>query len=130
MDHFFNPKSVAIVGASAKEGKVGYDILKNILQYSYSGAVYPVNPKADTILGQKVYPDLLSIPDSIDLVVVSVPPQGVLDVIRQCKEKGVDSVVVITAGFKEVGGAGGHLEEALVKVPFEIINQGTDTRPV
>ncbi|MFH1675051.1 MAG: acetate--CoA ligase alpha subunit [Pseudomonadota bacterium] len=115
MDHFFNPKSVAIVGASTQPGKIGYDILKNILQYSYAGAVYPVNPKADIILGQKAFPDLLSIPDPVDLVVVSVPSQGVLDVIRQCRKKGVDSVVVITAGFKEVGGAGSHLEEDLLK---------------
>lgn len=115
MNHFFNPESVAIVGASTKAGKVGYDILKNILQYNYTGAVYPVNPKADTILGQKTFPNLLSVPDHIDLVVVAIPPQGVLDVIRECRSKSVDSVIVITAGFKEVGGAGSRLEAELIK---------------
>jgi acetyltransferase len=113
LQHFFNPSSVAVVGASQNPHKIGYEILENIIQYKYGGAVYPINPKADEILGHKAYPDLVSVPGNIDLAVIVVPSGQVMDVIEQCGEKGVDSVVIITAGFKEMGPEGSHLEEAL-----------------
>ncbi|MFV9689869.1 MAG: acetate--CoA ligase alpha subunit [Desulfobacteria bacterium] len=121
MDHFFSPKSIAVIGASTKAGKVGHSIVRNILEYDYSGRVYPVNPTADMILGQKAFPDLLSVPDPIDLAIVAVPPEKVLGAIGQCEKKGIDSVIVITSGFKETGGDGSRLEEELAA---EIKNAG------
>jgi acetyl coenzyme A synthetase (ADP forming)-like protein len=114
LQHFFSPSSVAVVGASQSPAKIGYDILNNIIQYGYGGAVYPINPKASDILGHKAYPDLASVPSKIDLAVVAVPAAAVMDVLEQCGKTGVDSVIVITAGFKETGPEGARLEEAFV----------------
>ena len=113
LDHFFNPSSVAVVGASQTPGKIGYDILNNILQHGYRGAVYPINPKAKEILGCKAYPNLVSVPSDIDLAVIALPAAAVLTVVEQCGKKKVDSVVIISAGFKEVGPRGARLEEEL-----------------
>ncbi len=113
LDYFFNPSSVAVVGASQTPGKIGYDILNNILQHGYRGAVYPINPKAKEILGCKAYPNLVSVPSDIDLAVIALPAAAVLTVMEQCGRKKVDSVVIISAGFKEVGPHGARLEEEL-----------------
>ena len=78
--HFFNPSSVAVVGASQNPAKIGHDILNNIVQHGYGGAVYPINPGAKEILGHKAYPDLVSVPSQIDLAVVAVPAAGVMGV--------------------------------------------------
>jgi len=115
IDIFFNPKSIAVVGASRKPGKVGHNILRNIIQYGYQGAVYPINPEATEILGLRVYPSILDVPDEIALAVIAVPPQRVSDVIDQCGAKGVYAAIIITAGFRESGLAGTKLEDELVK---------------
>jgi acetyl coenzyme A synthetase (ADP forming)-like protein len=114
LKYFFNPSSVAVVGASQNPAKIGYDILNNIVQYGYGGAVYPINPKAQEILGHKAYPDLASVPSKIDLAVIAVPAGAVMGVFEQCSKKGVNSVIVITAGFKETGPEGARLEQGLV----------------
>ncbi|NVM20810.1 MAG: acetate--CoA ligase family protein [Desulfobacterales bacterium] len=113
LEHFFSPSSVAVVGASQKPGKIGHDILNNILRYGYSGAVYPINPNAREILGHKAYHNLASVHYDIDLAVIAVPPAGVMDVVEQCGKKKIDSAVIITAGFKEIGPEGTRLEEEL-----------------
>ncbi len=113
LQHFFNPSSVAVVGASQNPAKIGHDILNNIVRYGYGGAVYPINPRAQEILGHKAYPDLATVPSKIDLAVVAVPAPAVMDVLEQCGKNGVDSVIVITAGFKETGPEGARLEERL-----------------
>lgn len=113
LERFFNPSSVAVVGASQNPAKIGYDILNNIIRYGYGGAVYPINPRAKEILGHKAYPDLASVPSKTDLAVVAVPGSAVIDVLEQCGKVGIDSVVVITAGFKETGPEGARLEEEL-----------------
>ena len=114
LNNFFNPKSIAVIGASRTPGKVGYDILKNIIQYGYEGAVYPINPSAGEILGRKSYPSLQDVPGKVDLAVVVVPSKNVLDVIGQCGAKGIDSAIVITAGFRESGVEGSKLEAELM----------------
>ncbi|MBP7051370.1 MAG: acetate--CoA ligase family protein [Phycisphaerae bacterium] len=113
---FFNPKSVAIIGASRQKGKVGYEILVNLVAGGYAGKIYPINPKADEIDGLKVYPDLASIGETPDLVIVIVPAQFVAGVLDECAKVHVKSVVIITAGFKEVGPEGKKLEEEIVKI--------------
>lgn len=115
LDNFFNPKSIAVIGASRTPGKVGHDILKNAIQYGYQGTVYPINPEASEILGLKAYPSVLDVPDEIGLAVVVVPPQRVSEVIGQLGAKGTHAAVIITAGFKESGSEGTKLEDELVK---------------
>lgn len=103
LEALFKPGSVAVVGASRQPGKIGYEILRNIKEYGYGGKVYPVNPQAKEILGFKAYPSVSSIPDNIDMVVVSVPAHMVPDVIEESGKKGAKVAVIISSGFKEVG---------------------------
>jgi acetyl coenzyme A synthetase (ADP forming)-like protein len=114
LDNFFSPKSIAVIGASRTPGKVGYDVLKNLIQYGYEGTIYPINPEAPEILGLKAYPSILDIPNEIGLAVVVVPPRKVLEVIDQCGQKGIDAAVIITAGFRESGSEGTKLEDELI----------------
>lgn len=115
LDNFFSAESIAVVGASRTPGKVGYDILKNIIQYGYDGSVYPINPAAPDILGIKAYSSLLDVPGKIDLAVIVVPSKNVLEIIDQCSMKKIDSAIIITAGFKESGIEGSKLEHELIR---------------
>jgi acetyltransferase len=115
-DSFFNPKSVAIVGASRSKGKVGYEILANMIGAGYEGEIFPVNPRTDKIEGLRCYPDLRSIEQVPELVVIIVPAKIVPAVMRQCARIGVKSVIIITGGFKEVGKEGRDLEEQVVQI--------------
>jgi len=116
LEHFFNPQSVAIVGASHTKGKVGYEILKNMIDAGYPGKLFPVNPKARLIEGLECYADLKSIGQKPDLVIVIVPAKIVPSIMQQCVDVGAKSVIIITAGFKEIGKAGDALEKEIVKI--------------
>jgi len=115
-EFFFSPQSVAVIGASRDEGKLGHGVLKNLLQYGYKGKVYPINPKADEILGLKAYPTVLDVPGEIEMAVVVVPAPVVARVLEECGQKGVRGVVIITAGFREVGGQGLKEEKRLAEI--------------
>ncbi len=115
LDLFFFPKSVAVVGASRKPGKVGYELLKNLLKF-YKGRVFPVNPSADFILGLRVFRSLGDVPEPVDLVVVVVPAKAVPEVMEEAGKKGIKAAIVISGGFKEVGEEGGKLEKELVSI--------------
>ncbi|MHB9092537.1 MAG: acetate--CoA ligase alpha subunit, partial [Chloroflexota bacterium] len=119
LEAFFAPESVAVVGASRNERGLGHTVLKNMLDAGFLGRIYPVNPKADYVLGLKVYPDLLSIPDKIDLVVVVVPQPLVAGVMREAVQKGAKGAVVITAGFREVGPEGLQAEQEITRIAHE-----------
>lgn len=116
LKYIFEPKSVAIIGASKTEGTVGYGILSNILESNFQGAVFPVNPKYDSIMSTRAYKDVLSIPENIDLAVICIPSKGVVNAVKQCAEKGVKGIVVITAGFKEIGAVGKELEDEIIEI--------------
>ena len=116
LENFFNPQSIAIVGASRQKSKVGHEILTSILNGGYKGKIFPVNPKADTIGQLRCYPDLESIGEVPDLVIIAVPVKIVSAVMRQCAKVGVRSVIIITAGFKEVGEEGRELEKQVVRI--------------
>jgi len=116
LEKFFNPESVAIVGASTRKGKVGHEILTSMIEGGYEGRIFPVNPNADQIKGLKCYPDLESIGEIPDLVVIVVPAKAVAVVMEQCARIGVKSVIIITAGFKEVGEDGRKLEQEIVGI--------------
>jgi acetyltransferase len=114
LDVFFAPKAVAVVGATESPGSVGRTILWNLITSPFGGSVYPVNPKRSNVLGIKSYPNISSIPDKLDLVVIVTPSIAVPDIIRQCGLLGVKGAVVITAGFKEIGEAGLKLENEVL----------------
>ena len=99
----FEPDSVAVIGASAKEGKIGYEIISNVINYGFDGEVYPVNPKEDEIMGKKSYDSVLDIPGDVDMAVIVVPSDYVLNVVEECGKKGVKAAPIITSGFGEVG---------------------------
>lgn len=110
----FAPRSVAVIGASPDPARLGHTVLKNIIDNGYEGQVFPIHPRAAEILGRRSYASVLAVPDPIDLAVVVIPPQFVLSVVDECGQKGVKGLVVITAGFKEVGGEGREIERQLV----------------
>jgi len=116
---FFEPKSVAVVGASRTPGKIGNYILRNILKLGYSGQVFPVNPGASEIEGLKSYPSVASIPEAVELVVIAVPAHLVLDVMRDCQKKAVKGAVVISSGFSEAGREGMERQRELVRLAAE-----------
>lgn len=111
----FNPKSVAVVGASRDKNKVGHKILKNILA-DFRGKIYPVNPKAKKIGGLTCYPTIGEIPGKVDLAVVAIPSVLVPGVLEECGRKKIGYVVVISSGFKETGASGAELERECLGV--------------
>jgi len=116
LDTFFNPKSVAVIGASREEKKIGHIILKNFIN-GFKGKIFPINPKADEIEGLKCYPKISEINEEIDLAVIAIPAQFVPDVLEECGRKGVKSAIIVSGGFKEVGRA--DLEERLKQIVKE-----------
>jgi acetyltransferase len=112
----FNPKSIAVIGASRKKGKIGRELLHNLIDYEYQGKIFPVNPYAEEVHSIPAYPSILDVPDEVDLAVVIVPAERVLDVVKNCGKKGVKGIIMITAGFKETGPKGAKLEEELHKI--------------
>ncbi len=116
LEALFAPKSVAVIGASTKPDSLGQAVFKNILFHGYTGVVYPVNPKAHSILGVKAYPSVLDIPDEVDLAVIIVPALAVAGVLDECGRKGVRAAVVISAGFKEIGPEGAQREAELQQI--------------
>ena len=113
---FFSPDGVAIIGASTNPSKLSHGILKNMTLYGYQGGIYPVNPKADAILGLESYPDISEVPDPVDLAVVVLPASMTPTVLRSCGERGIQAVIIISGGFREVGGSGIKLEEACLQI--------------
>jgi len=116
LEMFFDPQSVAVIGASREPEKLGYGVLHNIIQYGYQGAVYPINPKADEILGLSAYASILDVPGAVELAVVVVPAKYVASVLRECGQKGVRGVIIISAGFRETGSAGLKAEHELAAI--------------
>ena len=116
LDTLFNPRSVAVIGASAVPDKVGHTIVNNLLRFGYKGKIIPVNPKGGRILGLKVAKSIKSVNPSPDMAIISIPALPAVQAIKECEEIGVKICVVITAGFKEIGGSGARLEEELKEI--------------
>jgi len=108
------PKSIAVVGASAQPGKIGYTVISNLIKGGYKGKIYPINPTANEILSLPVYPSVSVVPESIDLAVVTVPVKFVSQVAEECGQKGIPALSVITSGFSEVGRR--DLEDQLLEI--------------
>ena len=107
------PRSIAVVGATDRRGSVGRAVVTNLIEGGYTGVLYPVNPRATSVVCNRAYPTITDIPGEVDMAVIIVPAPLVPKVIHEAADKGAKGVVVITAGFKEVGGAGVELEEAV-----------------
>lgn len=116
LDAIFAPGSIAVVGASTTPGKVGYDIFANILKNGYRGTLYPVNPSARSIMGVRAYPGFGAIPDPVDLAILILPPGATLKAVEEAVRKGVRGIVIVSAGFREVGPAGLEVENRIVSL--------------
>ncbi|MBU1077355.1 MAG: acetate--CoA ligase family protein [Spirochaetes bacterium] len=116
LDSIFYPESIAVIGANKVPGTVPHDILVNILKSNFQGIVYPVSPKEKAIAGVKTYKYIVDIPDPVDLAVIVFPSSVTHMALEQCGEKGIQSVIIISAGFKEVGEAGIRREEQIKQI--------------
>ncbi len=116
LDAVFRPESIAVIGCSRRPGTIGYQIVDNLLEHGYTGALYLVNPNVRAVHSIPTHASVLDIQGDIDLAVITVPKEGVLEVAEQCGRKGVRALVVITAGFKEIGPAGAAREKALIDI--------------
>lgn len=116
LEHIFSPKSVAVIGASDRAGSVGRTILWNLISSPFGGTVYPVNAKRSNVLGIKAYPSVAELPEVPDLAVIATSAGTVPDVVRQCAQAGVRGLVIISAGFKEIGEEGIKLEKEILQI--------------
>jgi len=116
LDRLYYPESIAVIGASRQPGSVGYSLLANLIDSRFQGIIYPVNPKAKGILGMKCYSHVCEIPDPVDLGIVIVPAHAVPTALDECGRKGIRNAVVISAGFKEIGGKGIELEKRVQSI--------------
>jgi len=114
INRLMRPKAIAVVGASAQPGKIGYTVVKNIIESGYKGEVYPINPSTPEILGLKCYPSVLDVPGEIDAAVITVPAKFTPEVVESCGKKGISGLVIITSGFSEVGDRA--LEDQIVQI--------------
>src|SRR5262249_38384180 len=114
MRPFFRPKSVAVIGASRDPASIGHRILEALVRNRFQGPVYPINPRAPVIGCIRAFPSVRDLPEPVDLAIVAVPREAVLGVVDDCAARGVRAVVVITAGFAEVGADGRQLQQQLL----------------
>jgi len=119
LDPILRPRSIAVVGASRRSGSIGNTVLRHLVQADFTGPVYPVNPQATSVASIPAFPSVASLPNVPALAIIVVPSRLVLDAARDCAAKGVRGLVVITAGFREVGGAGIGAEAELLKIVRE-----------
>jgi len=113
LDCFFQPRAVAVIGASEKEGSIGRTLVKNLVEGGFAGPIYPINPKRDQVLGLKAYPAVSAVGEPIDLAIIAVPIRGVPEVMKECGQAQVCGVIIISAGGKEVGPEGQQIEAAI-----------------
>ncbi|TVP74905.1 MAG: CoA-binding protein [Gemmatimonadales bacterium] len=115
LDPLFSPRSIAVIGASRRPGTIGWQIVDNLLRHGFEGSVYPVNPSARSVHSVPAWRSVREIPGEVDLAIIVVPKELVLQVVDECGEKGVSAIVVISAGFREVGGKGEEREARLME---------------
>ncbi len=114
--NFFNPRSIAIIGASRDTHKLGHGIVRNLHDYHYRGDIYPVNPRAREVLGYRCYAEIAAVPQPVDLAIVVVPARHVVSAVAQCGEAGVPAAVVVSGGFGETGPEGQARERELQEI--------------
>ena len=115
LDVMFSPRNVAVIGATKREGKIGRIVVKNLIDTSFGGSVFPVNPKYRTVLDLKTYAQISDISEEIDLAVIATPARTVPGLVRECVAAGVKACIIFSAGFKETGAAGAALEQEILR---------------
>ena len=110
MNRIMRPDAVAVIGASAEEGKIGNSVMKNLINGGYKGEIYPIHPKADTIMGRKAYRSVKDVPGSVDVAVFAIPAKFVAAALTECGEKKIAGAVLIPSGFAETGNEEGQAE--------------------
>src|SRR5690606_10597217 len=110
LDAILRPRSIAVIGASRSPDAIGHQILSNLVRHGFTGAVYPINPNADSIHSIRAYPRIGDVPERVDLAVIAVPAERVVAVAKECAAAGVRGVVVVSAGFREIGREGAERE--------------------
>ncbi len=115
IDVLFNPRSIAVIGASETKGKLGNDVMRNIVDSGFTGRVYPINPKGGEIVGHQVFRSVKDISGDVDVAIIVIPAKFVLKSVEECGEKGVKALVIITAGFKEIGHDGHEAEKKIIE---------------
>jgi acetate---CoA ligase (ADP-forming) len=115
---FFTPNGVAVIGASRDPTKISFGVMRNLTdrERGYRGPIYPINPKADEVLGLRCYPDIAAVPDPVELALLIIPAAIVPDAVEACGRRGIKAVVVISGGFREVGPEGAALEQQIVEI--------------
>ncbi|MCW3987481.1 MAG: CoA-binding protein, partial [Candidatus Bathyarchaeota archaeon] len=116
LNPLFKPSSIAVIGASRTPGKVGHEVLRNIVNSGFKGQIYPINPNTSEIFGLKCYPNILDVDGNIDLCVVAVPAEIVPRIIEGIGEKKVKILIILSSGFKESGIEGAKREDAVMNV--------------
>ncbi|WP_330202684.1 bifunctional acetate--CoA ligase family protein/GNAT family N-acetyltransferase [Cyanobacterium sp. Dongsha4] len=114
LNFMFAPKSVALIGASEKEGSVGRTLLWNLITHPFGGTVFPVNPKRKSVMGIRAYSSIQDVPETVDLAIIATPAVTIPDIIRDCVRAKVKGVIIISAGFKEIGAEGLRLEKEVL----------------
>ncbi len=112
---FFSPETVAVIGATDKQGSVGRTILWNLISNPFGGTIFPINPKRHSVLGIPAYPNIKAVPEAVDLAIIVTPAPTVPGIVGECVEAGVKSAIIISAGFKEIGPAGVELEQQILE---------------
>ncbi|MCF2970673.1 bifunctional acetate--CoA ligase family protein/GNAT family N-acetyltransferase [Synechococcus sp. Nb3U1] len=116
LDPIFSPRSVAVTGATEREGSVGRTVLWNLISRPFGGTVYPINPKRHNVLGIRAYDRIQSLPEPVDLAVIAIPAAGVPGVVQECVDAGVKGAIILSAGFKEIGPEGIQLEHQIKQI--------------
>ncbi|MCX9080643.1 MAG: bifunctional acetate--CoA ligase family protein/GNAT family N-acetyltransferase [Candidatus Methanoperedens sp.] len=116
LDNIFNPKSIALIGASDEKGSVGNILMKNLTEMDYGGLVYPVNIRKQEIMGKKAYKAVSQLPQTVDLAIIATPAATVPGLVEECGNAGIKGIIIISAGFKEVGASGKILEERILEI--------------
>ncbi len=113
LDKLFNPKVIAIIGATARKGTVGHSLMKNVIGSEFDGIVYPINPKRTNVLGVKAYANIHEVPDKVDLAIIATPAKTVPAIVEACGYSGVSGILLISAGFSEIGKEGKMLTKQI-----------------
>ena len=103
LNHIFNPRAIAVVGASDNPSKVGFMCVDSLLKAGFKGEIYPVNPNLSELFGLKVYPSVRAIPEEVDLAIITIPARQTISVLEECVAKGIKGTIMFTSGFKELG---------------------------
>lgn len=115
LDKIFNPTSIAVIGASDRESSVGYRLFRNLIGVGYRGVVYPVNHKHPSIQGIEAYPSVDKLPRQVDLAIIATPAETVPGIVEQCGKAGIQGIIIVSAGFKEIGTEGKALEQRILE---------------